>query len=72
MAIIDISQYHTGGKRHQFYAETVKQYHSIKTHALGEFPKELISERRPGESETIKKYREKIYVPKTQAGSSAD
>lgn len=67
MAIIDISQYHTGGKRHQFYAETVKQYHSIKTHALGEFPKELISERRPGESETIKRYREKIYVPKTQA-----
>jgi hypothetical protein len=70
MAIIDISQYHIGGKRHQFYAETVKQYQSIKTHALGEFPKELISERRPGESETIKKYREKIYVPKTQAAVS--
>jgi hypothetical protein len=70
MAIIDISQYHRGGKRHQFYAASVKQFQDIKTHALGEFPRELISERRPGESETIKKYREKIYIPKTQAAVS--
>jgi hypothetical protein len=67
MAIFDISQYHSGNKKHQFYAETVRQYNDIKTHALGEYPKELISERRPGESDTIKRYREKIYIPKTQA-----
>lgn len=67
MAIIDISQYHNGSKRHQFYSETVRQFNDIKTHALGEFPKELISERRPGETDTIKRYREKIYIPKTQA-----
>jgi len=70
MAIIDISQYHQGGKRHQFYAPSVKQFQDIKTHAMGEFPRELISERRPGESDTIKRYREKIYVPKTQAAVS--
>lgn len=70
MAIIDISQYHTGNKRHQYYAETVKQFNDIKTHALGEYPKELISQRRPGESDTIKAYREKIYIPKTQASVS--
>ena len=70
MAIIDISQYHQGGKRHQFYQPSVKQFNDIKTHAMGEFPRELISERRPGESDTIKKYREKIYIPKTQAAVS--
>ena len=70
MAIIDISQYHQGNKRHQFYPETVKQYQDIKTHALGEYPKELIGERRPGESDTIKAYRQKIYIPKTQASVS--
>lgn len=67
MPIIDITQYHAGGKRRMFYAESVKQYDQIRTHALGEYPKELISERRPGESVTIQKYREKIYIPKTQS-----
>ena len=70
MPIIDISQYHQGGKRHQFYADSVKQFNDIKVHAMGEYPVHLISERRPGESETIKRYREKIYVPKTQAALS--
>lgn len=70
MAIIDISQYHQGGKRHQFYQASIKQFNDIKTHALGEYPRELISERRPGESDTIKQYREKIYIPKTQAAVS--
>ena len=70
MAIFDISQYHSGNKRHPYYAESVKQFNDIKTHALGEYPIELISERRPGESDTIKRYREKIYIPKTQASVS--
>lgn len=70
MPIIDITPYHTGNKRHQFYAETVKQFNDIKTHALGEMPMDLIKERRPGESETIRKYREKIYIPKTQSAVS--
>lgn len=67
MPILDISQYHQGSKRHQFYLDSCKQFNDIKVHALGEYPRELISERRPGESDTIKKYREKIYVAKTQA-----
>lgn len=70
MAIIDITPYHTGGKRHQFYADSVKQFNEIKTHALGEMPRELITKRRPGESELIKKYREEIYIPKTQSAVS--
>lgn len=67
MPILDISQYHQGNKRHQFYPESCKQFNDIKVHALGEYPRELISERRPGESDTIKRYRERIYVAKTQA-----
>lgn len=67
MPIIDIYPYFKENKRHQFYPETVKQFNDIRIHALGEMPRELISKRRPGESETIKKYREEIYIPKTQA-----
>jgi hypothetical protein len=70
MAIIDITPYHQQGKKHQFYAESVKQFQDIKTHALGEMPRDLITKRRPGESETIRKYREDIYVPKTQSAVS--
>lgn len=67
MPIIDIYPYFKENKRHQFYPETVKQFNDIRIHALGEMPRELITQRRPGESETIKQYREKIYIPKTQA-----
>ncbi len=38
----------------------------LKTHAYGDVPKKLIEERRPNESEAIKSYREKIYVPITK------
>lgn len=38
----------------------------LKTHALGIYPKWLIDCRRPSESEEIKNYRAKIYVPITK------
>ncbi len=42
-------------------------YEDIRVHADGEMPKDVIEERRPSESERIKEYREKIYVPITEA-----
>lgn len=38
----------------------------LQVHANGSMPKKLISERRPNESDKIKEYREKIYVPITK------
>lgn len=38
----------------------------LSTHADGNVPEELINERRPNESEAIKDYRKKIYVPITK------
>lgn len=42
-------------------------YEDIRVHADGEMPKCIIEERRPSESERIKEYREKIYVPITES-----
>lgn len=39
----------------------------LKMHAYGIMPKRLIDERRPNESEAVKKYRAQIYVPVTKA-----
>ena len=52
--------------RHPAYPLTCKMAAEIKIHSDGEFPKTLIGERRPGESDTIKKYREAIYKSKTK------
>lgn len=38
----------------------------LKVHAYGNVPEKLINERRPNESEAIKEYRKKIYVPITK------
>lgn len=38
----------------------------LRTHADGIIPVNLINERRPNEPEEVKKYRTKIYVPKTK------
>lgn len=67
MPILDIGPYFTGNKRHQFYNDTVKQFNAIRTHALGEMPRDLITKRRPGETEVAQKYREEIFIPVTQA-----
>lgn len=52
---------------HPFYKETVDLHKKIRVHANGEKPGELITERRPSESDKIQKYREKIYVPVTKS-----
>lgn len=52
--------------RYSNKAECVELARRLRVHANGELPAGLISIRRPNESEEIKKYREKIYVPKTR------
>lgn len=54
------------GNRHPIYAETVLQYHPLKIHADGLFPKAMISERRPSESSDILLYRQKTYKAVTK------
>jgi hypothetical protein len=54
------------GTRHKHYAESVEMYESLEIHADGEYPGILIEERRPAESDEIKNYRKKIFVPVTK------
>lgn len=61
-----LEPYINNGYRHQFYIDSVKYYDELSVHANGIYPKELIDERRPAESNEIKNYRKKIFVPITK------
>lgn len=52
--------------KHSNYKETCDLAEKLRVHADGKVPELLINERRPSEPEEIKKYRKKIYVPKTK------
>ncbi len=52
--------------RHSYYHDAVELAEELAIHADGEFPDDLISERRPAESEEIKNYRKKIFTPITK------
>lgn len=52
--------------RHKYYEQSCELAEAIDIHASGKFPDDLIKERRPAETDQIKKYREKIYVAKTK------
>lgn len=67
MPKIDIQQYHTYNKRKYFYKKAIEFYDELKIHSKGDYPVKLIDERRPGESDTIKQYRKKIFISKTQS-----
>ena len=54
------------GSSYNNRALCVQLANKLTTHAYGRMPKELICERRPNESDNVKKYREKIYVPITK------
>lgn len=54
------------GERHHDYDEAVEMYEALEIHADGEYPGDLIGERRPAESEDIRNYRRKIFVPITK------
>lgn len=65
-----ISEYALKTRCHSAYAITCEMYDSLRVHSNGEKPVNLIEERRPSESEYIKSYREKIYVPITKSNIS--
>lgn len=54
------------GSNYQNRALCVTLADKLKVHAYGRVPSKLIEERRPNESEAIKDYRKKIYVPITK------
>lgn len=51
---------------HPFYEMSKKISSKMAVHADGEFPKDLLEERRPNEPLEVKEYREKIWVPITK------
>lgn len=61
-----IKPYISEKKRHAAYEDTKKIAADLRIHADGENGGDLIEERRPSESEHIKKYREKIFVAITE------
>lgn len=54
------------GQRHEYYKEAVEMEEAIEVHADGDYPGALIEERRPAESDEIRNYRKKIFVPITK------
>lgn len=54
------------GKRHEYYHDAVEMEEALEVHADGDFPDDLIKQRRPAESAEIQAYREKIFVPITK------
>lgn len=61
-----LEPYLTSKYRHSYYHDAVELAEELAVHANGEFPDDLILERRPGESIEIKNYREKIFTPMTK------
>lgn len=62
-----IEQYASGQIKYKAFDKAVELYEALRVHAEGDMPKDVIECRRPSESERIKEYREKIYVPKTKS-----
>ena len=62
----DVSAIITGNVRHPNYEKTVELAKELRIHANGEYPYDIIDERRPNEDECVKEYRAKIYQPITK------
>lgn len=61
-----LKEYIRGQRKYKAYDDSVELYEALRVHADGDMPKEAIEQRRPSESDRIKEYREKIYVPITE------
>ncbi len=61
-----LEPYLTGKVRHPYYKDSVEMADEIRIHSDGEYPVELIEERRPAELEQTKAYRKKIWQPITK------
>jgi len=57
----DIKKYTESGFKHKLHGDTVKMYAELKVHLDGEYPRELIEERRPSEPLHVKDYRKLIF-----------
>ena len=61
-----LALYFEGKRRSPIYEDARRMYEDIRVHANGEAPGEIISRRRPNESEEVQSYRLKIYEPVTK------
>jgi len=52
--------------RHPYYDESVEMAEALEIHADGDYPGDLIEQRRPAESREIHEYRKKIFEPITK------
>lgn len=58
--------FNANGSMYPLFTDSVKLYNDLRVHADGEFPKLMIEERRPSESEEILEYRKTTYKPVTK------
>ncbi|MBK7885131.1 MAG: hypothetical protein IPJ81_16100 [Chitinophagaceae bacterium] len=61
-----LQNFFSGKYFHKAYDETIELADEIKLHADGIYPKTLIEERRPSESQAVNDYRQKIWEPITK------
>jgi hypothetical protein len=62
----ELKQYFNDRRNHYYRSDSVKMEREMRVHFDGIYPKELIDERRPNESEEVMDYRKKIFIPKTK------
>ncbi len=67
----ELLQYFSGKKKRASYKEAKDNYDILRAHTNGEWPKTLITERRPSETIDIFEYRKKIYEPITMEPMSS-
>jgi hypothetical protein len=61
-----LAQYFEGKRRSPIYDDATRMYQDIRLHANGEKPGDIISRRRPNESEEVQAYRLEIFEPITK------
>jgi hypothetical protein len=61
-----LAQYFEGKRKSPVYDDATTMYQSIRVHANGETPGDIIYRRRPNESEEVQSYRLQIYEPITK------
>jgi hypothetical protein len=61
-----LAQYFDGRRKNPVYDAATRMYQDIRVHANGESPGDLISRRRPNESEEVQSYRLQIFEPITK------
>ena len=61
-----LAQYFEGRRKTPVYDDATRMYQDLRLHANGETPGDIISRRRPNESEEVQSYRLQIYEPVTK------